>query len=388
MSTILKALEELEQRAAATGAVPTATTTTAAAAAAVAATRYEQARPPRSLTLPVVIVLTAGSLVGMAYFALRGTAPETMTPAARPQEVAQQIAPPAPDKPMLPVLPGHPAVPAAPVVPETREERPATAAAVSAPVRVAEAAPRPAAAPPAPPAAVKPIEPPGPPVAAARVAERPAVAVVQAPAVPPVAPPKQAAPPITAPPAPIAAPPAPAVAPVPPAVAAAVAAPAAPPAAAAPVRAPAPAVHDEAPWGRVDGGAATTAERPAMPDAPQMAARESLPPPVPSVRTRANALDDAPRREAAVRPARRDPDAEPAPRERRPAAESSGGNVEVMSIGYAEDISVRTATLRIGGQPVTLHQGDSARGVEVQLILPHSVYLRRGRDIFAIDARR
>jgi hypothetical protein len=59
-----------------------------------------------------------------------------------------------------------------------------------------------------------------------------------------------------------------------------------------------------------------------------------------------------------------------------------------MSIAYSANVSARSAALRIGGQAMTLHQGDSARGVEVQLILPNSVYLRRGRDIFAVDARR
>jgi hypothetical protein len=185
------------------------------------------------------------------------------------------------------------------------------------------------------------------------------------------------------------------VAPAPPPVQAAVVAPAAPVVEAAsapevpsrPAAAPARehAAVDEAPWGRVENGAAIATAEPAA--LPQVATREPLPRALPPTRAPIYTDDAGPRREAALRPSRQEAPA--APREQRAAVESSGGSqVEVMSIGYAADVSARTASLRISGQPVTLHQGDSARGIEVQLILPHSVYLRRGRDIFAVDARR
>jgi len=59
-----------------------------------------------------------------------------------------------------------------------------------------------------------------------------------------------------------------------------------------------------------------------------------------------------------------------------------------MSIAYSLDVMHRAATLRIEGRPVTLHQGESASGLEVQLILPDSVYLRSGGEIFAVDVGR
>jgi len=60
----------------------------------------------------------------------------------------------------------------------------------------------------------------------------------------------------------------------------------------------------------------------------------------------------------------------------------------VRSIGYATAPERRTATLTIDGAPVTLRQGESASGFEVQLILRESVYLRHGGDVFAVGVER
>jgi hypothetical protein len=75
------------------------------------------------------------------------------------------------------------------------------------------------------------------------------------------------------------------------------------------------------------------------------------------------------------------------PRDATPAPPPMSGTstVRVRSIGYSPAEGKRTVTLAVdGGNAVTLHQGESAGGVEVQLILPEAVYVRRGADVFAL----
>ena len=63
--------------------------------------------------------------------------------------------------------------------------------------------------------------------------------------------------------------------------------------------------------------------------------------------------------------------------------------LRVESIRYAEAPGERTVALAIDGAPsVSLRQGESAGGVEVQLILPGAVYVRRGPDVFALGTVR
>jgi hypothetical protein len=63
--------------------------------------------------------------------------------------------------------------------------------------------------------------------------------------------------------------------------------------------------------------------------------------------------------------------------------------LRVESIRYAEAPGERTVALAIDGSPsVSLRQGESAGGVEVQLILPGAVYVRRGPDVFALGTVR
>ena len=63
--------------------------------------------------------------------------------------------------------------------------------------------------------------------------------------------------------------------------------------------------------------------------------------------------------------------------------------VRLRSIGYVTAPEKRTATLTIDGAPaVTLRQGESAGGIEVQLILHESVYVRHGPDVFAVGVER
>jgi hypothetical protein len=63
--------------------------------------------------------------------------------------------------------------------------------------------------------------------------------------------------------------------------------------------------------------------------------------------------------------------------------------VRVQAVAYAPAPEKRSATLAIDGAPVvTLRQGESARGIEVQLILRDQVYLRYGGDVFAAGVER
>jgi hypothetical protein len=66
----------------------------------------------------------------------------------------------------------------------------------------------------------------------------------------------------------------------------------------------------------------------------------------------------------------------------RPAAGRAGAPVEVAGIEYSDDVSRRSVALRIdGGEPVRLHEHESAGGVEVQLIEADGVYVRRGGEV-------
>ena len=57
----------------------------------------------------------------------------------------------------------------------------------------------------------------------------------------------------------------------------------------------------------------------------------------------------------------------------------------MTSIQYSDDSSRRRVVLRLdGGGAVTLRERESVRGVEVQLIQPDSVYVRRGTDVFVL----
>jgi hypothetical protein len=72
---------------------------------------------------------------------------------------------------------------------------------------------------------------------------------------------------------------------------------------------------------------------------------------------------------------------------RASAPRGSAPGIQVKSISYSPAPAQRMVTLRIGGAGlVTLHEGDSVSGVEVQLILSDAVYLRRGGSVFAVGA--
>ena len=93
-------------------------------------------------------------------------------------------------------------------------------------------------------------------------------------------------------------------------------------------------------------------------------------------------------------PAERTPVGSPAaPAAARPpapaaGAASAGADVAVTSISYSADGRRRSVTMRVDGQLATLREGQSAHGVEVQLILPAEVYVRRGADIVVLEPER
>ena len=61
-------------------------------------------------------------------------------------------------------------------------------------------------------------------------------------------------------------------------------------------------------------------------------------------------------------------------------------DLQVKSLAYSTDAHARSVALQLaGGRAVNLHEGESSGGVEVQLILPNAVYLRKGGSIIAVN---
>jgi len=68
---------------------------------------------------------------------------------------------------------------------------------------------------------------------------------------------------------------------------------------------------------------------------------------------------------------------------------SAPGQLEVAAIDYSPDAARRAVTLRLNGASVvTLREHESAHGIEVQLIQPDGVYVRRGAEVFMLAPRR
>jgi hypothetical protein len=94
----------------------------------------------------------------------------------------------------------------------------------------------------------------------------------------------------------------------------------------------------------------------------------------------------APSMARGVPPPARQPQTAPPPQSAQEYAPVQG--LRVQSIAYSRGAS-SSVTLQINdGSAVTLHEGESAGGVEVQLILPHAVYLRQGGNVFAVGTAR
>ncbi len=153
----------------------------------------------------------------------------------------------------------------------------------------------------------------------------------------------------------------------------------------------------------------SSAERRSVPAAPGPAVQKVIPPePPPAVPQTSSAKEDVPEGGATkpqpAAPARvrqpavlkekvatsqaKQPRQAPPP---KPAADKyplipAQPRVQLKAIAYGEKASDSSVTLRInGGDVVTLHEGDSIGGVEVQLILPDTVYLHYGGNVFTIS---
>ena len=83
------------------------------------------------------------------------------------------------------------------------------------------------------------------------------------------------------------------------------------------------------------------------------------------------------------------PPAQPSASGETPPRTPGQSGLRLESIAYATAAGERRVTLAIdGAPPVVLRQGESASGIEVQLILPDAVYVRNGTDVFALGAVR
>jgi len=76
-----------------------------------------------------------------------------------------------------------------------------------------------------------------------------------------------------------------------------------------------------------------------------------------------------------------------ADRPRTREVHAGGSAVEITSLSYSPDPGRRSVALRLdNGEVVNLHEHDSARGIEVQLIDKDGVYVRRGGDVTRLSA--
>jgi hypothetical protein len=155
------------------------------------------------------------------------------------------------------------------------------------------------------------------------------------------------------------------------------------PATAAVVKAPPAAgsgVDEAVPWGKIQERLASSSAPAAL--APPV--RVELPAAPPPQRGRAGLRErtvDRPVRAAVAKP-------------QSPAVSGAGGTssasgeaprIDVRAISFSPDPNLRRVTLRINdGAPLVMKEGESERDVEVQLILPDVIYVRRGGNIMSI----
>ena len=75
-----------------------------------------------------------------------------------------------------------------------------------------------------------------------------------------------------------------------------------------------------------------------------------------------------------------------------PRAEAPGTpravGLSLVGVHYGESRAERSATLRIDGSPVVLHEGDTAYGIELQLVTPRGAYVRRGGEVLMLAPSR
>ena len=116
----------------------------------------------------------------------------------------------------------------------------------------------------------------------------------------------------------------------------------------------------------------------AAPAAPQALAPTPPAPPVPAWLARMG----APRGQVAE-----GDEVAPVPRADEPAAPRAA-RLSLVGVRYGESRADRSATLRIDGSPVVLQEGDTAHGIELQLVTPSGAYVRRGNEVLMLEPSR
>jgi len=62
--------------------------------------------------------------------------------------------------------------------------------------------------------------------------------------------------------------------------------------------------------------------------------------------------------------------------------------MSLVRVHYSESRSERTATLRIDGSAVVLHEGETVQGIELQLVTADGAYVRRGGEVLMLSPSR
>ena len=78
----------------------------------------------------------------------------------------------------------------------------------------------------------------------------------------------------------------------------------------------------------------------------------------------------------------------PAATEPAGAAAPRAAGLSLVRVNYSESRSERTATLRIDGSAVVLHEGETVQGIELQLVTAEGAYVRRGGEVLMLAPSR
>lgn len=70
------------------------------------------------------------------------------------------------------------------------------------------------------------------------------------------------------------------------------------------------------------------------------------------------------------------------------SAAPRAAGLSLVRVRYSESRSERTATLRIDGSAIVLHEGETAQGIELQLVTPEGAYVRRGGEVLMLGPSR
>jgi len=81
-------------------------------------------------------------------------------------------------------------------------------------------------------------------------------------------------------------------------------------------------------------------------------------------------------------------DDRPAATEQATADAPRAAGLSLVRVHYSESRSERTATLRIDGSAVVLHEGETVQGIEIQLVTAEGAYVRRGGEVLMLAPSR